>query len=467
MSRVLSKIVWVVCILIACGLFGVASHIFAKNEAPAEIRVLRIEGVINPLSARYLKREIEKASQDKAQAVILELNTPGGLESSMREMVQSMLASSIPVVVYVTPQGARAASAGMFLTVAGHVAAMAPGTNIGAAHPVSIGGGGQGQQKPDETMKEKVVSDAAALARSVAKERGRNTAWVEEAVRKSVSITANEAVQNKVVDFVAVDRGDLLKKLNGRKVSTRSGVVTLETNNARTTEREMHIPERILHAITDPNIAYLLISIGFIGIIAELYSPGLFFPGIIGVISLILGFAAIGSLPIGWAGIVLLLIGIGLLVLEAQEPGVGIFGAAGIIAFVLGSLMLYAPISTPSPALPRARVNPWLIGGITALLSAFVAVVFKAALAAKKYPSAVGSAALVGSLGVAMTAFEPKGTVKIDSEDWSAVLAPEAGNDTLQPGDVLEIVGTEGAILLVRKHEKPIEAQHQKQKVAR
>lgn len=419
------------------------------DRVPMEIRVLRIDGVINPLSSRYLKREIKLAAKEQVHAVVLELNTPGGLETSMREMTQAILAASVPVIVYVTPQGSRAASAGMFLTLAGHIAAMAPGTNIGAAHPVSIGVARD--QKPDEATEEKIVNDVAALARSIAKERGRNAAWAEAAVRKSVSITADEAVNQRVVDLVALDMGDLLSKLDGRKVALPSGAMFLKTSGAYLVVKNMHLPEKILQAISDPNIAYLLITIGFIGIIAELYSPGLFFPGIIGSISLIIGFSAIGSLPIGWAGLLLLLVGIGLLVLEAQDPGMGIFGFAGIAAFVLGSLMLYTPMSIPSPALPRVRVSPWLIGLLASAFAAFVVVVFRAAFAAKRVPSRVGGAAAIGSVGIALTDVAPKGAVKIDGESWSAVLTFDARSEVIRSGEPVEVVGSEGLVLKVRK----------------
>jgi membrane-bound serine protease (ClpP class) len=432
-------------------------YLKANNQCFAatipEIRVLTIDGVINPLSARYLKRELTLASQEKAQAVILELNTPGGLESSMREIAQSMLNSTLPIIVYVTPHGARAASAGMFITIAANIAAMAPGTNIGAAHPVGIGGG-SGDQKPDETMTEKLVSDAAAFARSIAKERGRNMTWVEQAVRKSVSIAAHEAFKAKVIDFIATNQKDLLFQLNGKKVRLSSGTITLQTKNVQIVTKPMHIPEKILQAISDPNIAYLLITIGFIGIIAELYSPGLYFPGITGAISLLLGFAAMGSFPIGWAGLILLILGIGLLVLETQEPGIGVFGVAGLIAFVLGSLILYTPIGQVSPALPSVSVSPWIIGGVASGFIAFIMFVMKAVVSARRLPVATGRAILVGKVATAITDLSPKGVVKLNSERWSATVQSGTKDEIIHAGDQVEVVGLEGAILKVRKESR-------------
>jgi membrane-bound serine protease (ClpP class) len=415
-----------------------------------EIRVLTIEGVINPLSARYLKRELTQASQEKVQAVILELNTPGGLESSMREMTQSMLNSTLPIIVYVTPRGARAASAGMFITIAANIAAMAPGTNIGAAHPVGVGGG-SGDQNSNETMKEKITSDAAAFARSIAKERGRNVTWVEQAVRKSVSIAAHEALKAKVIDLITTDLNDLLAQLNGRIIRLSTGVVTLQTNNVPLVKIPMHLPEKILQAITDPNLAYLLITIGFIGIMAELYSPGLYFPGITGTISLLLGFAAMGSFPMGWAGLVLLIFGIGLFFLETQEPGLGFFGVAGLIAFVLGSLMLYTPIGPVSPSLPQVRVSPWIIGGVTSGFIAFIMLVLKAVVSARRLPIATGRSILVGKSATAMTDLSPKGVVKLNNERWSAIVQPGTESEIIRAGDPVEVVDLEGAILKVKK----------------
>lgn len=428
------------------------SSAFAAEQPPSAIHVLTINGVINPLTARYLNREIGKAEKTQAQAVVLELNTPGGLESSMREMTQTILNASIPVIVYITPHGARAASAGVFITLAGHVAAMAPGTNIGAAHPVQLGG--SDQKKPDKEMEKKAVSDAAALARAIAKERGRNITWAEQAVLKSVSITAHEAVAEKVVDFVAEDREELLQKLDGKRIVLRSGTVILRTSRTRLVQSPMHLPEKILQAITDPNIAYLLLTIGFIGVIAELYSPGLLFPGIIGAICLITGFAAMGSLPISWAGLVLIVGGIALLVLEAQAPGIGLFGVAGLIAFVLGSLMLYSPINLPSPALPRVGVNPWLIGGVSVVLLAFVLVVLRAAITAKRHPATVGTSTLLGKSGIAVTDLNPKGTIDLEREHWSAVSPP--GSETIHAGEKVLVTGVDGAILKVEKHARSI-----------
>jgi membrane-bound serine protease (ClpP class) len=421
-----------------------AAPLLAQAPPPPQIRLLEVDGVINPLSARYLERELEDAAAAGATAVVLRLDTPGGLEPSMRVMVEAILGARLPVVAHVAPPGARAASAGMFLVLAAHVAAMAAGTNIGAAHPVSLG-----RQQPDTTLAEKMVSDAAALARAIAERRGRNAEWAELAVRRSVSITAQEALETKVIDLVADDLDALLPRLDGRRVQTAAGAVGLHTAGARVVERPMNLPERILHAIADPNIAYLLLSIGFIGIIAELYNPGIIFPGVTGAISLLLAFVALGSLPVNWAGVVLLVLGLGLFVADLATEGIGILAVGGLVAFVLGSLMLYSPFTPPSPAMPDVRVSPWLIIGVAAAMSALLLFVGRALVRARHEPVAIGAPALLGRAGTAESRLAPRGTVRIDSEVWSA--AVEEGADPIAPGESVEVVGLEGVVLRVRR----------------
>lgn len=421
-----------------------AAPLVAQAPPPPEIRLLAVEGVINPLSARYLQRELEEAAASGAGAVVLRLNTPGGLEPSMRVMVEAILGARLPVVAHVAPPGARAASAGMFLVLAAHVAAMASGTNIGAAHPVSVGG-----QQADTTMAEKMVNDAAALARAVAERRGRNAEWAELAVRRSVSITAQEALETKVIDLVADDLDSLLPRLDGRRVQTAAGVIELRTAGARLVERPMNLAERILHAIADPNIAYLLLSIGFIGIIAELYNPGAIFPGVTGAIALILAFVALGSLPVNWAGVALLVVGLGLFAFDLATEGVGVLAVGGLVAFVLASLMLYAPFTPPSPAMPDVRVSPPLIIAVAATMAALLIFVGRALVRVRHAPVATGAPALIGRIGIAESRLAPRGTVRIDGEVWTA--AAEAGAQAIAPGEPVEVVGLEGVVLRVRQ----------------
>jgi len=430
---------------------GFGRTIAADAPAPPTVWVLNIDGVINPLSARYLRNHLRDAHRGPMPgAIILELNTPGGLESSMREMIQDMLASRIPIAVYVTPQGGHAASAGMFLTVAAHIATMAPGTNIGAAHPVILGGGPDNQDEQGVApMAEKVVNDSAALARSLALERGRNTEWIESAVRKSVSITATEAASMNVVDWVSPNRAELLARLDGKKVKTAAGLMTIRTRDAAVIEKEMNLAERILHAITDPNIAYLLLTIGFIGLLAELYSPGMIFPGVTGVISLLLAFAAMGSLPINWVGLALLGLGIGLLILELQTEGFGFLGIGASVAFVLGSLILYRPLEVTSPSLPRVALNPWLLTGVTLFLLGFMGLVLRAVIRSRHLPIASGPQALVGLTATVTEDLAPRGRVRLGTEEWSAALVSE--EPTIAAGTQVEIVAVEGVTLVVRQ----------------
>jgi membrane-bound serine protease (ClpP class) len=412
--------------------------------APAgpEIRLLTLDGVINPLTARYLDRELSDAATDRVELVVLLLDTPGGLESSMRKMAEAILASPVPVAVYVAPAGARAASAGMFLTIAGHIAAMAPGTNIGAAHPVGLGGAGA-----DSIMAGKVVNDAAALARALAAERDRNAEWAEEAVRQSVSITAAEALDQNVIDVVARDLDELLRWVNGRRVRTAAGEMTVRTHGARVTEHPMRLHERILHVITEPNIAFLLFSIAMVGLMAELYNPGMIFPGLVGGISLLLALVAFGSLPINWAGVLLLVIAGGLTIAELHVEGFGVLGVGAVIAFVLGSLMLYEPFGMPSPSLPAVRVNPWLIAGMTAAMSAFFMFVVRSLVRAQRASVAAGPQALIGRVGRAVSNLDPTGQVRLDGEVWSAV----AEDEPVRQGEDVEVAGVEGVTLRVRR----------------
>jgi membrane-bound serine protease (ClpP class) len=416
--------------------------VFSPPKAEAaepEIHVLSIDGPINPLTSQYLARGLREGADARAVAVVVRLNTPGGLESSTREMVQAMLGSSVPVVVYVTPSAARAASAGMFITIAANVAAMAPGTNIGSAHPVNIG------EQTDPVMAEKVVNDSAALARAIANARGRNAVWAEQAVRESVSITAAEALDQRVIDLVAADVPDLLRQLDGRTVTTAQGPIEIRTAGVSVAERPMLFTERILQTIADPNIAYILFTIGVIGLIAELYNPGALFPGITGAISLVLAFVAFGSLPVSWAGILLILIALGLFVAELNTEGIGVLGAAGLVAFVLGSFMLYTPLTPPSPTMPAVGVSPVLVVTLSVAIAGSFLFVLRTLFEARKVPVVTGVEALVGLTGVAETDFAPNGIVRVGGESWSGVT--EAG--PVRKGEEVEVVGVEGITLRV------------------
>src|SRR5438309_5108516 len=359
------------------------------GAAPAPVAKIDIEGVISPVTLRLVGLALDRAQSERAQALIIQLDTPGGLERSMRSIVQRMLNAEVPVIIFVAPTGARAASAGVFITVAAHIAAMAPATNIGAASPVMIGGG-----NADKTMMKKIENDAAAFIRTIALERGRNADWAEKAVRQAVSITEREAVKLKVVDLVADSLPDLLDKIDGRTVKTVKGPVTLATRSAVVKPIDIGFRDRVLNVITDPNVAYILMMLGMLGLFFELSNPGVVLPGVIGGISLILAFFAFQSLPINYAGLLLILFGIVLLVAEIKVVSHGVLAVGGMVAMALGSIMLF-----DSPEV-GFRVSGWVIAptaGATAGLFLFVAA---AGVRALGRPPTTGAAGMIGQHAV-------------------------------------------------------------------
>ena len=419
-------------------LLGFATLLSSAATVRAAVPVASIEmdSAITPVTVRLLTTALDRAQSEGAQALIVQLNTPGGLERSMRSMVQTILGSSIPVIVYVAPTGARAASAGVFITMAAHVAAMAPATNIGAAHPVAVGG------TMDKEMTRKVENDAAAFARTIATERGRNAEWAEKAVRSSVSATEREAVKLKVVDLVAESVPDLLAKVDGRTVKTSKGSVTLATRDAPVKVIEVRFRDRFLALISDPNIAYLLMMAGMLGIFFELSNPGSILPGIIGGICLILAFFAFQSLPVNWAGLLLLLFGIVLLIVEIKVVSHGVLTIGGVIAMLLGSLMLY-----DSPDITGIRLSWFVIVPTVGTTAGLVFFAVSMGIRALYRPSVIGSAAMVGRLGVTRTALQPDGQVLIDGELWRAV-SPDAG---VGAGEPVQVTAIDGLTLTVTR----------------
>ncbi len=408
-------------------------------QAAPTVSLIQIEGVISPVSNRLIAQAIGQAQTQGAQALIIQLDTPGGLERSMRSIVQSILNAGVPVIVYVAPTGARAASAGVFITVAAHVAAMAPATNIGAAHPVAIGSG-----QVDKTSMEKITNDAVAFIKSVARERGRNAEWAERAVRKSVSATEQEAVKLNVVDFVADSVPDLLAQADGRKVKTPKGPVVLKTRGASVTRIEISWRDRFLNLITDPNIAYILLMLGMLGLFFELANPGVILPGVIGGISLILAFFALQSLPFNWAGLLLILFGLILLIAEIKVVSHGVLTIGGVISLVLGSLML---IETPSPSSTGLRISWTVILPMVATTVGLFLFVVTAGIRAQLLRPATGSEGLIGVEGITRSALDPEGQVFVRGEIWRAVAEGEA----VPEGERVEVVGMDRLTLKVRK----------------
>jgi membrane-bound serine protease (ClpP class) len=399
----------------------------------AEVVVATYDGVINPVAAEFLHDALASAQSSGAHAFVLRLDTPGGLDTSMRLIIKDMIASSVPIVVFVAPSGGRAASAGVFLTMAAHVAAMAPGTNIGAAHPVAMGGG-----EMDTTMKEKVENDAVAYIKSLAEQRGRNVAWAEDAVRKSLSATEQEALKLKVVDLIADDIPMLLHQLHGRTVTLPSGPMTFSTEHATIREVPMGLRLELLKAISDPNIAYLLMTIGTIGILAELYNPGAILPGVVGAISLILAFYSLQSLPINYAGVLLLLLGMIFFILEATVTSYGLLALGGVTSMIFGSLMLIKS-DAEFFQLSWAVIIPVII--TTASVSLLLVGM---GVRAMRRPPETGSEGMIGAVGVAKTPLRPEGKLVIHGELWDAVSDAPA-----EPGTYAKVLRIDGLTLYV------------------
>jgi len=403
-------------------------------EGPPQVLVATIASSINPVSADYLVSAIERAESDRAAVLVVELDTPGGLDSSMRQMVQEILRTEIPVVVYVAPSGARAASAGVLITLASDVAAMAPGTNIGAAHPVSVGGGGM-----DNTMAKKVENDAAAYARSLAEKKGRNGKWAESAVRESASLTANDALEQKVIDLVSPSLEALLGRLDGRKIEKDGKASLLRTRNARVTRYPMGLRHRILSALADPNVAYILMMIGVYGIFFELSNPGAVFPGIAGGIALILGFYSLQTLSANYAGFLLIALAVILFILEIKIASHGALTIGGIISLMLGSLMLFR-----SSADPYLRISWGVILVMVGFSAAFFGTVVTLAVRSQLRKPATGSEGLIGEVGEAMLDFTGRGKVFVVGETWDAV-----SSVPVRKGEKVRVEGREGMVLVV------------------
>ncbi|RIK44494.1 MAG: peptidase [Chloroflexi bacterium] len=418
--------------------------LFAQDGATGQdaVHILEVRGVINPPVANYIRRALEDAAAQNARLAVIQLDTPGGLDSSTREITQAILAARVPVAVYVTPAGARAASAGLFILVSANVAAMAPSTNTGAAHPVGLGGDGQA----DPVMVDKVTNDAAATIRALATTRGRNAEWAEQAVRESVSITEYEALELNVIDVIARDLDHLLEQLHGRTVQTAAGEVTLDVANAPLYDASMNFAEQLLHIISTPDLAFILLSIGTIGLIAELYNPGTFIPGIVGVISLIFAFFALGNLPTNWAGVAFIVLAVVLLIAELNTDATGVLGTGATIAFLLGGLLLFRPLRPVSPTMPDLSVNPWVLAAATALFAGFLMLVITQLARTRKTPLLTGAEQYVGRLATTYQELAPRGRVWFESQLWNAVVQT---GETVPAQQPVRIIGVDGLTLIV------------------
>lgn len=427
------------CFVAAIGVLmagGSQSHAQERNV----VDFIELTGVIDPVSSRYLMRQIDRAAEEGSHLIVVRLDTPGGLDISMREMVQKILSSPVPVVVWVAPSGARAASAGVFITYAAHVAVMAPGTNLGAAHPVDLGGG------LDEVAAEKAANDAAAYIVAIAKQRGRNAEWAEKAVRESASLDAEAAEAQGVVDFVA-GANSLYQRLDGRTVVVEGRESTLATSNIRVQFHKMSLLERILHTAVRPEVAYLLLLLGFYGIIFEAYNPGIGAAGVLGGIALILGFYALSVLPTSWAGVALIVLSVAFFLIDLHTAGLGVFTVGGTVALIAGSLLLF------SEADPELRLGGWAIAGAVAATVIFFLVVMTAAIKARLSRPVSGTEGMVGIEGTARTDIAPEGQVRARGTLWRARTAGAA----IPAGARVRVSSVSGLMLTVEQVEETAE----------
>jgi membrane-bound serine protease (ClpP class) len=372
---------------------------------------ININGGINPASAEYIHQSIKKAETQKAECLLIHLNTPGGLLNSTRDIVSDFFQSTVPIVVYVYPSGAHAGSAGVFITMAANIAVMAPGTNIGAAHPVTM------QGTTDTIMNTKGTNDAAAFIKTIAEKRHRNVTWAEEAVRYSVAITDEEAIQDSVVDYIANDDRELLVQIDGKKMEVNGGIKILQTKNASIQSSDMGFFQKVLDRISDPNISYILMMLGFFGLIFELFNPGAIFPGIAGVIFLVLAFYTMSSMPVNYAGLSLIIFGIVLFLLEIKIISHGLLTIGGIISILLGSMFLFRQ----SPTENIVAVSWSVIISTTLVTSLFFIFIVGMGLRAQRWKPVTGVHAMIGSKGEAINLIDPDGMVKINGEMWNAI----------------------------------------------
>ncbi|MCW8809876.1 MAG: nodulation protein NfeD [Ignavibacteriaceae bacterium] len=405
-----------------------------------KVFVLNADCAIHPACADYIHSGVEKAKKENAECLIVRLNTPGGLLTSTRQIVKDFLESPIPIVVYVSPSGSQSASAGVFITMAANIAAMAPGTNIGAAHPVSL----QGAQ--DSVMMGKATNDAAAFIRTISEKRKRNVQWAEDAVLKSVSITEREALEKNVIDLIAKDIAELLEKINGKQVETSQGMKIINTKNAKVIYIEMTLAERILSILSDPNFAYILLMLGIYGLFFELYNPGAILPGVIGGICLILAFYSLSTLPVNYAGLALIIFAVVLFVLEIKVVSHGILSIGGIISLLLGSMMLIKEESV----LEAMEISMSIIILIVVLTALFFLFAIAFAIKAQRKKPVTGSEGLVGETGIAYSSLKPKGEVKVHGEIWNA----ESIDGEIKRGEEIRVTKITNLKLFVKRIDK-------------
>ena len=410
------------------------ANAFGSNS----IIVIEVEGAINPVVAEFVTNEIRSANTSSEELIVIRMDTPGGLDTSMRKIIKAIQSSKIPVASFVSPSGSRAASAGTFITIASHIAAMEPGTNIGAAHPVNLMGGGTGEQA--KVMEDKVVNDASAYIRSLAEQRGRNAHWAELSVRKSVSVSAEEAKRLNVIDLVAANLDSLVLALDKREVKLRGSIITLNTAERNITFKEMNSRQRILDIIASPNVAYVLMILGLVGLYFELSNPGLILPGVVGSISLVLALYAMQTLPINYAGLLLIILGVVLLIAEVNVMSYGLLAMSGAISMFLGSIML---IDSDDPAMQISKMILYPTLGMTFLFS--IGSIYLAKKA-HQLRTTTGMEGLLGEIGVVKETLNPEGRVLIHGEMWKA-----ESDTVISVGEKVSVEVVKGLKIQVRK----------------
>jgi len=418
------------------------SLLFSTILFAKDVHKIIINGIINPVSMEYILKSIDQAEEERAELLIIQMDTPGGLMSSMHEIMKAIQNSSVPVAVYVAPSGSRAGSAGVFITYAAHIAAMAPGTNIGSAHPV-LGGGQENKSDSSGVMMEKVTNDAVAKIKTVAKLRGRNEEWAEKAIRESANITETEALEQNVIDYIVPSVDSLLTVINGKEIEMDNGsIITMETENVTIITYEMTWRQRLLDTITNPNIAYILMIVGFYGILYELYSPGTILPGVVGGIALILGFYAMQSLPVNYAGLALIVFSIILFLLEIKVQSFGLLTIGGVISLIMGSVMLY-----DNANMPYIRVSWEVIVGVVVITVAFFVFAIGMAIKIHNKQATTGTEGMIGEVGVVYKDLDPEGKVQIHGEYWKAV-----SDSQIEKGSKVEVIEYQdkGLILKVK-----------------
>ena len=416
--------------------------IYGQVSAQGQFAVVTdIDGMINPITQNHIEKTIQAAEKDGAELVIIQLNTPGGMASSTYKIVESLLNAKVPIVVFISPRGAQAASAGTFITAAAHIAVMAPGTNIGAASPVGIAG-----EDLKGTIKTKITNDAAARMRGIAVERNRNSDMLESTILKSASFSSNEALDADIIDFISSDLDDLMLQLDGRSVSIKGDNILIETSGLTIRTTQMSIVSRFLYLLADPNISFLLLSIGGLALVVEIMNPGLIFPGITGAIFLILAFVSLGNLPVNWAGTALILIAGALFLAEVYVSGFGILGIGSVISFALGGILLFSHFEGPSPTGPSLNVNLWIIVPLSAILATIIGwVVLTIAIPGKSYQS-LNLSPTIGDEAIVASSLSPTGSIYLNNQLWTATTSKDT---VIEIGSKVRVVGKKGIVLEV------------------